>query len=125
MECTYACMHACMHVHVCVCVCVCMCICMYSLCSWHLHHTLQQSACEFPSNIILVFGSHMTDHNSQVVRFSTFLFILNDYTELEGGIYNTIVHNTRVPLNIQKTTDIHRKCTYHLCHHYLRLVLTF
>jgi hypothetical protein len=59
----------------------------------------------------------MTDNNSQVVTFSTFMSMFNDYIEL-GRIYNITVQNTHVPLAIQKTNDIHRQCMYHLCHHY-------
>jgi len=74
--CLYVFIYVCMYVmHVCVCVCAR--ICMYSLSSWHFQQTLQQSACEFTSNILLAFERHMTDHKSQVVRFSTFVFIFN------------------------------------------------
>jgi len=88
--CMFLCMYICMYVYMHACMHVCTRIHMYSLHSWHFHHTLQLSACEFTSNLLLAFESHMTDHNSQVVRFSTFMFILNDYTESGGEIYNTI-----------------------------------
>jgi hypothetical protein len=123
----YACMflymYVCMYVmHVCVCVCAR--IGMYYI----VHGTFTKHLNNLPVNLHQTFFWHLkdiSDHKSQVVRFSTFVFIFNDYTELGEGIYNATVHNTYVPLDIQKTTDIHRKCTHHLCHHYSCLVLTF
>jgi hypothetical protein len=58
----------------------------------------------------------ITYRNSQVVGFSVIL---------QGGTFDTVLHSTRVPLYVQETTDLNRKCARHLRGRYARSVLTF
>jgi hypothetical protein len=59
------------------------------------------------------FKNVITSRTSQVSGFSIFVFIFNVYSEWKKKS-DTLLRNTRVPLDMQKTTDLHRKCARHL-----------
>jgi hypothetical protein len=51
----------------------------HSLCSMHLHHTLQHSVCKFQPDE----NFHITVGTSQVAGLSIFVFVFNDYRKCE------------------------------------------
>jgi hypothetical protein len=55
----------------------------------HLHHTLQQSDCEFlPDKHFLVFKNHITHRTLQVAGISVFMFIFNNCCEWEEKLWH-------------------------------------
>ena len=72
----------------------------------------------FVERKFLSFKSHITNHTSQAVGDSIFMFSCKDYSECGLGA----IH---VPLDLQKMTDLYRKCTCHLHGHNMLTVLSF
>ena len=81
----------------------------------HLHHTLQQSACEFfARRTFLVFKNHNTALAVQVAAFFIVVFFFNDDSELEkkkSRLYYCAIQGVLLDV---KTTEVHRKYTRHL-----------
>jgi len=62
-----------------------------------LHHTLQQSACEFfARRTFLVFKNHNTALAVQVAAFFIVVFFFNDDSELEKKNHDSITAQYRV-----------------------------